>query len=165
MSTKFHKNGAHCKFETKSAQVFNFESRYAIWNIIFMINKLELLWLPNFVALEIYFIFWTIFSWNDGIDTYFNVEYVLLGLNFDFLGGYLVVTARYRSLLCGYCSLLLVTARYRSLLLVPTFIMNVMKNLFHDKNNKTVWVKKQWQKNIDKTCSTKKRFVTASLGY
>ena len=78
------------------------------------------------------------FSWNKGIDTYFNIEYVLLGLNFDFLGGYLVVTARYCSLLCGYCSLLVVTARYRSLLLVPTFIMNVMKNLFHDKNNKTI---------------------------
>ena len=137
MSTKFHKSGAHCKFETKSAQVFNFESRYAIWNIIFMINKLELLWLPNFVALEIYFIFWTIFSWNDGIDTYFNVEYVLLGLNFDFLGGYFSLPSGNCSLplftwwllLVGYCSLPLVTARYRSLLLVPTFRMNEYNHL------------------------------------
>ena len=85
----------------------------------------------NFIALGIYFIFGTKFSWNEGIDTCFNVEYVLLGRNFDFLGGYLVVTARYLvvttgycSLPGGYCSLLVVTARYSSLLLVPTFTMN-----------------------------------------
>ena len=58
---------------------------------------------------------------------------VLLGRNFDFLGGYLVVTARYLvvitgycSLPGGYCSLLVVTARYRLLLLVPTFSMNAV---------------------------------------
>ena len=87
----------------------------------------------------IYFILGTRFSWNDGTDTCFNVECVLRGRNFDFLGGYLVFTARYlvviagySSLLGGYCSLLVVTARclvvtarYRSLLLVPTFSMNV----------------------------------------
>ena len=45
----------------------------------------------------------TKFSWNEGIeDTCFNVECMLLGRNFDFLGGYLVVTARY----------LVVTAQY-----------------------------------------------------
>ena len=44
-------------------------------------------------------LFGTKFFWNEGIDTYFNVEYVLLCRNFDFLGGYLVVTARYRLLL------------------------------------------------------------------
>ena len=49
----------------------------------FMINKLDLLWLPNFIALEIYFIFGTTFSWNEGIDTCFNVECVLLGRNFE----------------------------------------------------------------------------------
>ena len=88
--------------------------------------------MPNFIALRIYFIFGTKFSWNEGIDTCFNVECVLLGRNFDFLGGYLVVTARYLvittgncSLAGGYCSLLVVTARYRSLLLVPTFSMHV----------------------------------------
>ena len=64
-----------------------------------MINKLDLLWLPNFKALEIYFIFGTKFSWNLDFDTCFNVECVLLGRNFGFLGGYSVVTARYRSLL------------------------------------------------------------------
>ena len=37
----------------------------------------------------------TKFSWNKGIDTCFNAKCVLLGRNFDFLGGYLVVTARY----------------------------------------------------------------------
>ena len=56
---------------------------------------------------------------------------MLLGRNFDFLGGYLVVTAHclvvatsYCSLTGGYCSLLVVTTRCRSLLLVPTFSMN-----------------------------------------
>ena len=67
-----------------------------------MINELDLLWLLNFIALEIYFIFGTKLSWNEGIYTCFNVEYVLLGRNFDFLGGYLMVTARY----------LVVTAQY-----------------------------------------------------
>ena len=56
---------------------------------------------------------------------------MLLGRNFDFLGGYLVVTARYLvvttgycSLPGGYCSLLVVAARYRLLVSVPTFSMN-----------------------------------------
>ena len=79
-----------------------------------MINNLGLLWLPNFIKLGIYFIFGTKFSWNDGIDTSFNVEYVLLGHNFDFLGGYCL-------LLLVTWWLLVATTRYRSLLLVPTF--------------------------------------------
>ena len=61
---------------------------------------------------------------------------MLIGRNFDFLGGYLVVTARYLvvtarycSLLRGYCSLLVGTAHYRSLLLVPTLSMNALKTL------------------------------------
>ena len=98
-----------------------------------MINKHDQLWMPNFITLEIYFIFGTKFSWNEGIDTCFNVEFVLLGRNFDFLSDYLVVTARYLvvttgycSLPGGYCSLLVVTTCYRSLLLVPTFSMNVL---------------------------------------
>ena len=73
----------------------------------------------RFHNIGIYFIFGTKFAWNKGIDTCFNVECVLLGRNFDFLGGYLVVTARYlvvtaRYLVVtgGYCSLLVVTARY-----------------------------------------------------
>ena len=80
-----------------------------------MINKLDLLWLPNFIALEIYFIFGTKFTWNEGIDTCLNGGCMLLDRNFDSFGGYLVVTARY----------LVVTVRYRSLLLVLTFSMNV----------------------------------------
>ena len=79
-----------------------------------MINELDLLWVPIFIAIGIYLLLGTKFSWNKGIDTCFNVECVLLGRNFDFLGGYLVVTARY----------LVVTARYRSSLLVPTFSIN-----------------------------------------
>ena len=93
-------------------------------NIIFKINKLDLLWVPNFVAFEMYFIFETKFSWNEETDTFFNVESVLLGGNFYFFGGYC-------SLPSGYCLLLLVTwwllvetACYSSLLLVSTIIMN-----------------------------------------
>ena len=51
--------------------------------------------MPNSIALEIYFPFGTKFSWNEGTDTCFNVECALLGRNFDFLGGYLVLTALY----------------------------------------------------------------------
>ena len=92
-----------------------------------MINELNLLRVPNFIALGIYFIFGTPFYWNEGIDTGFNYKCVLLGRNFDFLGGYfvvttcyLVVTAGYCSLLGGYCSLLVVTA-------LPTLSMNGLK--------------------------------------
>ena len=92
LRTKFHKNRAHWNSETKSVQVFNFGSRSA--------------------GLKIYFIFGTKLSWNEGIDACFNVECVLVGRNFDFLGRYLVLTAR-----------------YRSLLLVPTFSMNGMNGM------------------------------------
>ena len=40
-------------------------------------------------------IFGTKFSTNEGTDTCFNVECVLLGRNFDYFGGYSVATARY----------------------------------------------------------------------
>ena len=63
--------------------------------------------MANFIALGIYFIFGTKFSRNEGIDTCFNVEYVLLGRNY--FGGYLVVTVRYLSITGGYWSLPLVT--------------------------------------------------------
>ena len=75
--------------------------------------------MPNFIGLGIYFIFGTKFSWNEGTDICFNVECVFHGRNFNFLGGYLVVTARYPVIAAGYCSLpggywwlLVVTARY-----------------------------------------------------
>ena len=72
--------------------------------------------MPNFIALGIYLVFGTKFSWNEGIDTCFNVEYVLLGCDFDFLGGYCLLPS-------GYW-LLFVTARYHSLLFALTFSMN-----------------------------------------
>ena len=109
--------------------------QYHFSNITFKINKLDLLWVLNFIALRIYFIFGTKFSWNEGIDTCFNVECVLLSRNFNYFGGYLVVTARYLAITArycllpgGYCSLLVVTARYCSVLLVPTFSMNNFEN-------------------------------------
>ena len=67
--------------------------------------------MPNFIALGIYFLSANKFSWNEENGTCFNVERVLLGRNFDFLGGYLVVTARHLMVTTGYCSLPLVTAR------------------------------------------------------
>ena len=74
--------------------------------------------MPNFIALGIYVIFGTKFSWNKGMGTCFNGECALLGRTFDFLGGYLVVTARYLVITAcyfgGYCLLLVVTARYCS---------------------------------------------------
>ena len=57
--------------------------------------------MPSFIAIGIYFLFGTKFSWNEEIDTYFNVECMLLGLNYDFLSGYLVATARYLSISTG----------------------------------------------------------------
>ena len=72
--------------------------------------------------LEIYYFFGTKFSWNEGIDIFFNVKCVLLGCNFDFLGGYLVVTAHYPVVTGGSCSLLLVlTFRMNALNLVQHF--------------------------------------------
>ena len=59
-----------------------------------MINELDLLQLPNFIALGLYFIFGTKFSWNEGTHTCFTVGFVLLGRNFDFLGGYLEVNKK-----------------------------------------------------------------------
>ena len=65
--------------------------------------------MPNFIALGIYFLFGTKFSWNEGTDACFNVEYELLGRNFDYFGGYLVVTTRYLVVTVRY---LVVTTRY-----------------------------------------------------
>ena len=71
-----------------------------------------------------YFILGNKFSWNDGIDTYFNVECVLFGCHSDFLiwllGGYCLLPSGYCWLLLVTSWLLLVTGGYCSLLLVPT---------------------------------------------
>ena len=90
----------------------NFGSRSAIFNIIFNINKLAQLWVKNFIPLGICFIFGTKFSWNEGIDTCFNVECVLLRCGYFFfwrlLGGYCSLPNDYCSLPGGYCLLLLI---------------------------------------------------------
>ena len=75
------------------------------------------------MTLGIYFLFGTKFPWNEGNDICFNVESVLLGRNFGFLGVYLVVTACY--LVITTARYLVITARRCWLLLVPTFSMNV----------------------------------------
>ena len=80
-----------------------------------MVNKLDLLWMSNFIALEMYFNFETKFFWNEENDTCFNIKFVL-GLILIFF----VVTACY----------LVVIARYRSFLLVTTFSMNAIISCF-----------------------------------
>ena len=76
------------------------------------IYELDLLWVPNLIVLGIYILFWTKFFWNVGIDTCFNVKCVLLGRNFYFLCGYLLVTALYLVVASRYGWLLLAAARY-----------------------------------------------------
>ena len=137
----FMKIGPNVGFGTKFARIYNFGSRSSVpinifitsmFDLFWVLNfikigntailrlnlpELGLLWVPNFIAMEIYFNFGTTFSWNERIDTCFNVGCVLLGRNFDFLvvtAPYLVVTAGYCPLPGGYwcyCSLPLVTAR------------------------------------------------------
>ena len=97
-------------------------------NFIFKINKLNLLWGSNFIALGVYLIFKIKFSWNKegrgGVILVLMSNWCYLAVIWIFRG-YLVVTARYLVITRGYCSLLVVTARCRSLLLVPTFNMNM----------------------------------------
>ena len=102
------------------SEAFNFGPRSAISNIIFMINKLELLWVLNFIALRIFFIFGTKFSWNEETDTCFNVECVLFGQNFDLFSGYCSLPSGCCWLLLVTWWLLLVNALYWWLLLVIT---------------------------------------------
>ena len=65
--------------------------------------------MPSFIVLGIYFNFWDQFSWNEETDTCFNVECVLLGRNFDFLGGFSSLPNGYYWLLFVTWWLLLVT--------------------------------------------------------
>ena len=58
--------------------------------------------MPDFIALGIYFILGTKFSWNEGTDTCLNDECALLSRNFDFFGGYLVVTGPNLMVTTGY---------------------------------------------------------------
>ena len=67
LSVKIRKHCGYSNFGTKFAQGFNFGSWPAISKIIFMINQLDLLWMPNLIALGIYFILGTKFSWMMGL--------------------------------------------------------------------------------------------------
>ena len=62
-----------------------------------MINKIDLGRVPNFIVLEIYFIFDTTFSWNEGIDTCFNVNLTVILIFLRLLDG----TARYLVVIAG----------------------------------------------------------------
>ena len=61
-----------------------------------------------------------IFSWNEESDVCFNVEYVLLGHNFDFFGGYCSLPSGYYWLQHVTWWLLIVTGGYCSLPLATT---------------------------------------------
>ena len=92
---------------------FTFNWIFQFWDqicpsFIYKVNELDLLWVPNFIALRMYFIYGTKFSWNEGTDTcqidlMSNVcSLVVIIIFWWLLGGYC-------SLPSGYCSILLVT--------------------------------------------------------
>ena len=151
-SAKFYKDQAHCNFETKTAQVFNFRSRSTISNITFTINEPDLLWVPLFHSIRNIFQFWNhiFLQWRDW-SLCFNVECVLLGRNCDFLGSCLVVTAFYLVVTAGYCLLpggywwlLLITARYCSFPLLVWTWQNTypkLKTTCHIKLKLFLWTK------------------------
>ena len=73
--------------------------------------------MPNFIALGIYFISGTKFFWNEGLILVLTSNVCYLSRNFDFFGGYLVITASYLVVTAHY---VVATGRYWSLLLVYT---------------------------------------------
>ena len=106
-----------------------------IWNIIFMINELDLLSVPNFTALGIFFFFMCVCVWGGrGGGGRMRRLILVLMSNVCYLAEiliyvvvtvrYLVITSVYCSLLVvvtsGYCPLLVVTACYWWLLLVTS---------------------------------------------
>ena len=113
LSIKFHKSWNAFQFWDQICPISSQDAQFS--NIIFKINKLDLLWVLNFIALGIYFIFGTKFFSNEGIDTCFNINCVLLGRTFDFFRGYCSLPSGYCSLAGGYWWLLLVTGTYYSL--------------------------------------------------
>ena len=106
LSAKFHKGQAHCNFETKSPQVFNFRSGSAISNI-FMINELDLLWLPNLQHWEYISFLGPNFLGMRGLILVLmsNVCYLAVILIFLVVAWWLLLVTG------GYCSLPLVIAR------------------------------------------------------
>ena len=117
LSAKFHKNRAHFNFETKPVQVFKFRSRSTISNIIFMINKLDLLSLPDFIVLEYISFLGPNFPGMKGL-------ILVLMSNICYLAVILIFLVVTWWLLLVIWWLLVVTTCYRWLLLVPTFSVN-----------------------------------------
>ena len=122
-SVKFHKNQTYCNFETKSSQVFNFGSRSAISNIIFMINELDMLRMPNFIALGIYFIFGPNLPGMRGLILVlmWNVCYLAVILILLVVAWWLLLITKWLLLVTAHY--LVVTGGYCSLLFVPNFSM------------------------------------------
>ena len=104
-----------------------------------MINELDLLWLPNFIALAIYFIFGTKFSRNGGIDTCFNVECVLLGRNFYFLGGFVVFTAHYLVVTARYPEIVYMLLLFQMLCIDPFFLTLTLTEWNLYGSEATIW--------------------------
>ena len=66
LSAKFWKSWNILQFWDQICPISGQEPQFS--NIVFTVNKLDLLWVSNFIALGIYFIFGTKFSWNEGIE-------------------------------------------------------------------------------------------------
>ena len=101
-----------------------------------MTNELNLPWVPNFIALRIYFHFGPNFPGMRGLILVLmsTVRYLTEILNFLVVTWWLLHVT-YWLLLITACYLVVTTAKcllpggYRSLLLVPTFSINVGKHL------------------------------------
>ena len=95
-------------------------SRCTISNIIFMVDELDLLWMPNFIAWEYTSFLGPSFPGMRELilNLMSNVSYLAVIL------GFLVVTACYLLVTGCYLEVLVVTAHHPSLLLVPTFSIN-----------------------------------------
>ena len=91
-SAKFHKSWNTLQFWDQICPISSQDPQFS--NILFTINKLDLFWVPNFIALRIYFIFGTKFSWNEGL--------ILVLMTYVC---YLAVSLIFWWLLGGYCSL------------------------------------------------------------
>ena len=104
-------------------------------NIRFKINELDLLWVPNFLALEIYFIFGTTFFWNDRLILVLmsNVCYLVIILIILVVTWWLLLVTYWLLFVTWW--LLLVTVHYWWLLLVPIFSMNAAIYIFLAINN------------------------------
>ena len=95
-SAKFHKSWNTLQFWDQICPISSQDPQFS--NILFTINKLDLFWVPNFIALRIYFIFGTKFSWNEGLILVLMTYVCYLAVSLIFwwlLGGYCLLPGGY----------------------------------------------------------------------